>query len=74
MRRRAGLAVALSACVGGGVLIAQTHFLALAPGFPLWAYGYKTPPAAPQDWSGRCPGSRPRDCDRPGGMPADTTG
>jgi cytochrome c553 len=38
---------------------------------PLWAFGYKTAPAAPQDWSERCLGTRPRDCDRPGGMPVD---
>lgn len=60
--------------MAGVVLLAQVQFRVLAPGFPLWAYGYKTPPAAPEDWSGRCPGTRPRDCDRPGGMPADTTG
>ncbi len=59
----------------GAHLLAQaSRFLALTPGFPLWAYGYKTPPAAPEDWSGRCPGNTPRDCDRPGGMPSDTTG
>jgi len=75
--RRGVVSVAVCVCVGaGGVqLLAQANrFLALTPGFPLWAYGYKTPPAAPEDWSGRCPGTRPRDCDRPGGMPADTTG
>ena len=51
----------------------SADFLALGPGFPLWAYGYKTVPAAPADWSGRCPGTRPRDCDRPGGMPTATS-
>jgi len=45
-----------------------------APGFPLWAYGHITPPDPPEDWSERCPGTRPRDCDRPGGMPTDSTG
>lgn len=44
------------------------------PGFPLWAYGYITPPTHPEDWSQSCLGSRPRDCDRPGGMPQDTSG
>jgi cytochrome c553 len=43
-------------------------------GFPLWAYGYIVPPDPPEDWSQSCLGARPRDCDRPGGMPADTTG
>ena len=42
-----------------------------APGFPLWAYGYITPPTPAEDWSEKCLGSRPRDCDRPGGMPKD---
>lgn len=77
MLRRAGLVGVLCAGVAAGTvpLLAQSGaFRALMPGFPLWAYGYKTPPAAPEDWSGRCPGTRPRDCDRPGGMPADTTG
>jgi cytochrome c553 len=41
--------------------------------FPLWAYGYITPPEPPEDWSQSCLGSRPRDCDRPGGMPKDPT-
>ena len=49
------------------------QFRLLMPGFPLWAYGYTTPPAVPQDWSNRCPGNTPRDCDRPGGMPTDTS-
>lgn len=44
------------------------------PGFPLWAYGHIAPPDPPEDWSERCPGTRPRDCDRPGGMPTDPTG
>ena len=61
--------------IGAGQLFAQApRFLALEPGFPLWAFGYKTPPAMPDDWSVKCPGNTPRDCDRPGGMPADTTG
>jgi cytochrome c553 len=66
------LTLVLSLAVAATAAFAQTTgFLALTPGFPLWAYGYKTAPAAPQDWSGRCPGPRPRDCDRPGGMPID---
>jgi len=74
MVRRVALAALVAAAAAGASALAQAPFLALTPGFPLWAYGYKTPPAAPEDWSGRCPGARPRDCDRPGGMPADTTG
>lgn len=59
---------------GGADLRAQAErFLVQTPGFPLWAYGYIRPPAVPQDWSMRCPGDRPRDCDRPGGMPTDTS-
>jgi cytochrome c553 len=49
--------------------VAPSH----APGFPLWAYGYVIPPDPPEDWSQRCLGARPRDCDRPGGMPKDLT-
>ena len=59
----------------GAHLAAQTPvFRVLMPGFPLWASGYREVPKAPQDWSNRCPGNMPRDCDRPGGMPADTSG
>ena len=77
MTKRTGLLVVL--CVGlaaGGVhLLAQdTLAPSHAPGFPLWAYGHITPPDPPEDWSERCLGTRPRDCDRPGGMPSDTTG
>ena len=43
-------------------------------GFPLWAYGYIEAPQPPEDWSQNCLGTRPRDCDRPGGMPQDTSG
>lgn len=50
--------------------VAPSH----AEGFPLWAYGYIVPPEPAEDWSQKCLGNRPRDCDRPGGMPADTTG
>ena len=61
--------------IGTGHLLAQApRFFVLEPGFPLWAYGYKSLPTMPEDWSGRCPGNTPRDCDRPGGMPPDTTG
>jgi cytochrome c553 len=63
-------ALALSA----SAMLAQATFVIQQPGFPLWAYGYIQPPAVPQDWSNRCPGTRPRDCDRPGGLPADTSG
>lgn len=44
------------------------------PSFPLWAYGHKVPPNPPENWSEMCLGERPRDCDRPGGMPRDTSG
>lgn len=43
------------------------------PDFPLWAYGHMEPPDPPEDWSQMCLGERPRDCDRPGGMPRDTS-
>lgn len=60
------------------VLGAPISDIATAPshqeGFPLWAYGYITPPTAPEDWREMCVGSRPRECDRPGGMPRDTSG
>jgi cytochrome c553 len=81
MMKRIGLAVAigvilgLALVAGGGRLLAQdTVAPSHAPGFPLWAYGHITPPDPPEDWSERCLGTRPRDCDRPGGMPSDTTG
>ena len=78
MKTRAGFSLVLwvGLAAMGAHLLAQTEttrFLAQTPGFPLWAYGYKTTPAAPQDWSTRCPGNRPRDCDRPGGMPTDSS-
>jgi len=38
---------------------------------PLWAYGYITPAANPVDYSMKCTGDRPSDCDRPGGLPTD---
>ena len=68
------LIVALSIAGGSAYLAAQATFALQTPGFPLWAYGYIAPPAVPQDWSNRCPGTRPRDCDRPGGLPADASG
>jgi len=66
----------------GSAATAQENIIyadpAVAPshqqGFPLWAYGYIEPPQPPEDWSQKCLGTRPRDCDRPGGMPRDTTG
>jgi len=76
MKTRAGFSLILWVLVAiGAHLVAQTttRFLAQTPGFPLWAYGYKTTPAAPEDWSIRCLGNRPRDCDRPGGMPTDSS-
>ena len=75
MSNRVVLATIVGLSLAVGAVAAQApQFRVLTPGFPLWAYGYKVLPAAPQDWSGRCPGTTPRDCDRPGGMPADTTG
>jgi len=53
------------------VLAQETLAPSHTPGFPLWAYGYITPPQPAEDWSEECLGSRPRDCDRPGGMPKD---
>ena len=66
------------------IILAAAALLVLATGraelqtlntaeLPLWAYGYITPRPNPQDWSQRCLGTRPRDCDRPGGLPRDTT-
>jgi cytochrome c553 len=40
-------------------------------GLPLWAYGYITPAATQVDYSAKCLGERPSDCDRPGGIPVD---
>ncbi len=40
-------------------------------GLPLWAYGYIALPATPGDYSARCLGERPLDCDRAGGLPSD---
>jgi cytochrome c553 len=77
MTARSGLFLIFAA----GLAVASAHaaaqapqFRLLMPGFPLWAYGYMAPPGVPQDWSNRCPGNTPRDCDRPGGMPTDTSG
>jgi len=75
--KRAGFRVILGVglAVGGAHLLAQATLApSQTPGFPLWAYGHITPPDPPEDWSERCMGTRPRDCDRPGGMPSDTTG
>ena len=67
---RVGVGVGLAMLVVAGGARLQTQ----RPELPLWAYGYVTSPAMPEDWSGRCLGNRPRDCDRPGGMPTDTSG
>jgi cytochrome c553 len=67
---RLALALAAALLLASGRAGLQTLDTAT---LPLWAYGYITPPASPQDWSGRCPGTRPRDCDRPGGLPSDTS-
>ena len=74
MKRVLILGLAAVAMAGASVVAQAPRFRVLEPGFPLWAYGYKQVPKDPQDWSGRCPGNTPRDCDRPGGMPTDQTG
>jgi cytochrome c553 len=61
------------AAAGVHLLAQDSRFLMFRPDFPLWAYGYVAPPAMPEDWSMRCLGNRPRDCDRPGGMPTDAS-
>ena len=74
MLKRAGLLVILwvGLAAGGVHLLAQVTLApSQTPGFPLWAYGHIAPPDPPEDWSERCLGTRPRDCDRPGGMPTD---
>lgn len=75
--KRTGLLLILSVALaaGSGYLLAQAAPAPVqTPGFPLWAYGYITPPDPAEDWSERCLGTWPRDCDRPGGMPTDATG
>lgn len=67
---RVGVGVGLAMLVVAGGARLQTQ----RPELPLWAYGYISAPAMPEDWSARCLGNRPRDCDRPGGMPTDTSG
>ena len=52
-----------------GVLLAQPAHGQL----PLWAYGYRDAPREPGDYSSRCLGNRPSDCDRPGGLARDPT-
>src|SRR5262249_35617272 len=64
MRGCVGIGLIVFACFAGA-LYAQTAVL------PLWAYGYIMPPASPADYSTRCTGDRPSDCDRPGGLPTD---
>jgi cytochrome c553 len=71
----AGSAELLAQSAAFRALAEADTFLALTdPEFPLWAYGYKDPPTNAEDWSDRCESTRPRDCDRPGGMPRDTSG
>ncbi len=70
MRTRVGVWLLLAMCVAAGTTRLHTQ----SDEFPLWAYGYITRPAMPEDWSQRCLGTRPRDCDRPGGMPTDSSG
>jgi cytochrome c553 len=58
--------IGLIACLScAGAVYSQT------PGFPLWAYGYIALPATLADYSTKCVGDRPSDCDRPGGLPVD---
>jgi cytochrome c553 len=61
--------VATLAVLALGLAIGAAHVS--GAGFPLWAYGYITLPAMPADYSSRCLGDRPLDCDRPGGLPTD---
>jgi cytochrome c553 len=70
MKIRVGALLALAVFVLAG----STRLHTQRPELPLWAYGYITAPAMPEDWSERCLGNRPRDCDRPGGMPTDDSG
>lgn len=56
------LVILISAALGGVLLRAD--------GLPLWAYGYITAPASPGDYSSKCLGTRPLDCDR-GQLPSD---
>ena len=63
---RLPLLLTLGVVVGGAQLQTQTALL------PLWAYGYITAPAAPGDYSTRCTGANPQDCDR-GRLPDDPT-
>jgi cytochrome c553 len=84
LMKRAGILLLLGASLlsSDPKLTAQDNIIyadpAVAPshqeGFPLWAYGYIEPPQPAEDWSQKCLGARPRDCDRPGGMPRDTSG
>ena len=63
--RHAPIAFAVAA------LLAPPAFAQLQP----WAYGLRAYPETPDDYTERCLGNRPADCDRPGGMardPADT--
>jgi cytochrome c553 len=57
--------VVASVCIAAAGARLQTA------GLPLWAYGYITPAAAPDDYSSKCLGTRPLDCDRAGGLPTD---
>jgi len=61
---RTASCLAIAICAAGAAY-SQTA------GLPLWAYGYITPAAAPLDYSTKCSGERPSDCDRPGGLPVD---
>jgi cytochrome c553 len=71
MNTRFGVCLAVWALLSAS---ADLQTVVQPDGLPLWAYGYKMPPTAPEDWSRRCLGTRPRDCDRPGGLPIDTSG
>jgi cytochrome c553 len=55
----------------GFLAVVTMRAQAYPPDFPLWAYGYITLPTAPQDYSVKCQGEKPSDCDRPGGLPVD---
>ncbi len=66
MKVTGGVWLLLLACFAA----AGVHLLAQPAPLPLWPYGYITAPAAPGDYSTRCTGANPQDCDR-GTLPSD---
>lgn len=68
MRKTGGVWLIVLACLVAAGVRLHTQAAAL----PLWAYGYIAPPVAPGDYSKRCTGANPQDCDR-GTLPNDPT-